>query len=189
MFYIDETSQITYEINKSKFIATICPFKDFKEALELANEKHPKASHHVWAYRYEVANNLFEKENDDGEPKGCGGKPILNIIRKTNIINTAIIVSRYFGGVKLGAGGLIRAYGNSAKLAMENATLKTYMKLEKLTKTIHLKNLNLFRHIMKEYEIIEEDIEYHGNNANITISALKEQLYSFILEIKDKQII
>ena len=185
MFYIDKDIEVIYEINKSKFIATVCPFKDFEEKLKIIKENHPKASHYVWAYRYEISSSLFEKANDDGEPQGCAGKPILNILQKLDFINTAIIVSRYFGGVKLGAGGLIRAYSNSAKLSIENSTPKIFLKLEKITKTIPLKNLDLFRHLMKEYEIIQEDIQYNGNSATITISALKDQLYSFILEIKD----
>ena len=185
MFYINEIKEVSYEIKKSKFISIICPFKNFKEVLELTKENNPKASHHVWAYRYEVANNLFEKSNDDGEPKGCAGKPILNILQKLDFINTAIITSRYFGGIKLGAGGLIRAYGNSAKLSIENSTPRIFLKLNTITKTIHIKNIDLFRYLMKEYEITE-GINYSGTSVSITMSALKEQLHSFILEIKDK---
>jgi len=189
MLYVNEDVEAIYEINKSKFIATVCPFNSFEENLKIIQEKHPKASHHTWAYRHEVANNLFEKANDDGEPQGCAGKPILNILQKLDFINTAIIVSRYFGGIKLGAGGLIRAYSNSAKLAIESSTPKIFVKLDKITKTIHIKNLDLFRYLMKEYEIIQEDIEYNGDSVKIVISALKEQLYSFILEAKDKNIV
>ncbi|MCK5873011.1 MAG: YigZ family protein [Methylococcales bacterium] len=190
MQYIDKISESNaYEVNKSIFVGIISPYKDFDICLNQVMQIHPKASHYVYAYRYQVANNLFEKANDDGEPKSCAGKPILNILQKLDFINTAIIVVRYFGGVKLGAGGLIRAYGNCAKLSIESTIAKPYIKLSKTSIKSHIKNLDLIRYSMKEYQIEENDIEYQGDQVSINISATKEQLYSFILEMKERNIL
>ncbi|KAJ1396114.1 ribosomal protein S5 domain 2-type protein, partial [Ochromonadaceae sp. CCMP2298] len=102
-------------IKKSKFFARAAPAKTFAEASAFMDGvRDPKASHNCWAYRSKATTRC----SDDGEPSGTAGKPILNILEAENIIDTVLIVTRYFGGTKLGAGGLIRAYGGAAKLAI-----------------------------------------------------------------------
>lgn len=100
------------EINKSKFISykfELNSLQQTKEILQELKVQHKKATHICWAYVYskEV---VSEKCSDDGEPSGTAGHPILNIIKKKNLTNTMVVVVRYFGGIKLGAGGLTRAY-------------------------------------------------------------------------------
>ncbi|MCQ2564610.1 MAG: YigZ family protein [Clostridia bacterium] len=100
------------EINKSKFIAykfALENLEQVKAHLEELKHAHKKATHICWAYVYnkEV---VSEKCSDDGEPSGTAGHPILNVIKKKNLTNTMVAVVRYFGGIKLGAGGLTRAY-------------------------------------------------------------------------------
>ncbi len=106
--------EFIYEEKKSKFIAYLVPYEEFERRLKELKRKHKKARHIVWAYRYEKDGQLFEKQNDDGEPKGTAGKPTLAVLQKRQIIGYAIITVRYFGGVKLGAGGLVRAYTKAA---------------------------------------------------------------------------
>ena len=104
----------TLEIKKSKFIAyyyQIDTIEEVKEILENLKKEHKKARHIPYAYK--IDNNI--KKSDDKEPSGTSGMPILNIIEKNNLNHVLIAVVRYFGGIKLGAGGLIRAYGNTAK--------------------------------------------------------------------------
>ena len=103
----------TIEIKKSKFIAYYYQITTIEEVtiiLETLKKEHKKAKH--FPYAYQINNNL--KKSDDKEPAGTAGLPILNIILKNNLNNTLIVVVRYFGGIKLGSGGLIRAYMNSA---------------------------------------------------------------------------
>lgn len=124
-------------MQKSRFIGYGAPVYKEKEALrfiEKIQKSHPDANHHVYAY---IIGRNFEiqKFNDDGEPSGTAGKPILEVLKKEELVNTIIVVTRYFGGIKLGAGGLIRAYAKSTKEVIDHngiATMKRYhlIKLE-----------------------------------------------------------
>lgn len=111
-----------YEIKKSRFIARVRKVVDREEAMAFLDEArvdYPDATHHCWAYLIgnpEAASNAAM--NDDGEPSGTAGKPILNVIQHKAIGDIMVIVIRYFGGVKLGAGGLVRAYSAAAEQAL-----------------------------------------------------------------------
>ena len=101
------------ELNKSKFYSVIFPCEDveeFKVKLEAIRKDNPKAKHVVYAYRI----GQLSKSCDDKEPKGTAGRPLLELLNKKNLVNTAIIVVRYFGGSELGASRLLRTYVNSA---------------------------------------------------------------------------
>lgn len=111
---------------KSKFIATVRPVKTETQALELIAEmksKYYDATHNVYAYIIGEGNIM--RYSDDGEPSGTAGVPVLEVMRKEGIIDTAVVVTRYFGGILLGAGGLVRAYGASAKLGLDEAKIVT----------------------------------------------------------------
>lgn len=104
----------TIEVKKSKFIAyqfNVATKNEIDEILKELKKEHRKARHLPYAYKFD--NNI--KKSDDKEPSNTAGGPILNIIEKNNLNNILIVIVRYFGGIKLGAGGLIRAYGNAAK--------------------------------------------------------------------------
>ncbi len=109
----------TLEVKKSKFIAYYYKLDNLEEINAILTElkkEHKKAKHLPYAYK--IQNQI--KKSDDKEPSGTAGMPILNIIEKNNLDNTLIVVVRYFGGIKLGAGGLIRAYGNASKEVIKN---------------------------------------------------------------------
>jgi uncharacterized YigZ family protein len=109
------------EINKSRFIAYIGRLETEEDAIAFIAEikkKHWNATHNCSAYVV-GENDQWQKADDDGEPSGTAGKPILEIIKKNQLKNTVIVVTRYFGGIKLGAGGLIRAYGKSASAGLK----------------------------------------------------------------------
>lgn len=104
----------TLEIKKSKFIALyyeIDSVDEVNDILQDLKKEHKKAKH--FPYAYKIDNNI--KKSDDKEPSGTAGMPILNIIEKNNLNNCLIVVIRYFGGIKLGTGGLLRAYSNASK--------------------------------------------------------------------------
>lgn len=110
---IKEEKQGFVELNKSKFYSYAFPVDDvelFKTKLETLRKDNPKAKHIVYAYK--IGTN--SKSCDDKEPKGTGGRPILELLNKKNLTNVAIAVVRYFGGTELGAGRLLRTYLNSA---------------------------------------------------------------------------
>jgi uncharacterized YigZ family protein len=103
-------------IQKSRFIAHIARAETEEEAqqfIQMIKKKHSTATHNCSAYLI-GENNQIQKANDDGEPSGTAGVPILEVLKKKDLKDTAAVITRYFGGIKLGAGGLIRAYGKSA---------------------------------------------------------------------------
>ncbi len=108
---------------KSRFIANLFPIESEKEAMERLQEikkQYRDAKHHVFAYR--IADEK-ERASDDGEPSGTAGVPILSILRGMNLQNVMVIVTRYFGGILLGTGGLVKAYGDATKIALEKCSL------------------------------------------------------------------
>ena len=113
------------EEKKSRFIATVRPVADEEDArgfIEALRSKYWNATHNVYAY-YICGGNLQQKFSDDGEPSGTAGLPVLEAIRKLDVQDVAVIVTRYFGGTLLGASGLVRAYGKSAAMGIEAAEI------------------------------------------------------------------
>lgn len=121
MNVIDKVYEQELIINKSRFITILIPINDSSfvsnHILEIKN-KYKNATHYCFAYSI----SLLDKAFDDGEPSGTAGLPILNIIKKNNLTNILIVVVRYFGGIKLGSGGLIRAYSKCANECLKSAT-------------------------------------------------------------------
>lgn len=108
-------------IEKSTFIGYAKPIKTEEEAIEFVNEikkKHKDATHNVWAYTVGKTMNI-QRYSDDGEPQGTAGIPTLEVIKKEDLRDVVVVVTRYFGGIKLGAGGLVRAYTKGAKIGIE----------------------------------------------------------------------
>lgn len=111
---------------KSKFIAHISPAESEEAAwqfLELVRQKHREASHNVYAYV--IAENNINKFSDDGEPAKTAGAPVLDVISGEGLTNVIIVVTRYFGGTLLGTGGLVKAYKQAAKAALDNTRIVT----------------------------------------------------------------
>lgn len=107
---------------KSRFIGYAKPVKTEVEAIEFINKiryKHPDATHNVYAYK--VRENNIQRYSDDGEPAGTAGIPTLDVIQKEGLVDVCVVVTRYFGGTLLGAGGLVRAYSKGAKIAIDAA--------------------------------------------------------------------
>ncbi|OIK11439.1 YigZ family protein [Bacillus sp. MUM 13] len=124
-------------IERSRFIASIARTETEEEALAFIQEikkKHRDATHNCSAYMI-GEQNLIQKANDDGEPSGTAGVPILEVLKKKNLKDTTVVVTRYFGGIKLGAGGLIRAYSNSTSEGIEAIGVVE----RKLTAVMHTK--------------------------------------------------
>ncbi len=121
-FTIKEETFGFVEVMKSKFTAFVFPTSsvdDFKIRLEQIRKANPKAKHVCYAYRI----GMSSKSNDDGEPKGTAGRPLLELLMKKNLNNTGIIVVRYYGGTQLGAGRLLRTYVSSGVEAINKAEL------------------------------------------------------------------
>jgi len=150
--YVSQT-----EVNRSKFITYLVPISEFDGLQEKLKTKNPKANHVVYALRYlNEYDQIVENSSGDGEPKGCAGVPALNVLRGEALINCAVLIVRYFGGIKLGTGGMARAYALAVKNVVKESTLVLYEKeivyifscnYNEVDKTLYkLKQLNLTKY-------------------------------------------
>lgn len=175
-YTITDIENILYKDKASKFIGfayTIKNENDIKEKLATIKNLYPKATHHCYAYRLGLDKNNF-RANDDGEPNGTAGKPILGQIDSNNLTNCLIVVIRYFGGTKLGVSGLIDAYKECAKLTILSSSIIE----EKILDYYEIKCL--YENVNKIYQII------HSSTANIVKQEL-DNLSIFIISIAPEQ--
>ena len=166
-FVIPTTAELTTEIKKSKFISFVFYAQTESEAkkhLEKLNNLYSDATHICYAYVI-IDNGVKEKAVDNGEPSGTAGKPILDCIKKQNFVNMLVVVVRYFGGIKLGAGGLVRAYSQSAKGVIESVKKfkKEYVEYETQKFEIKYNSLSNFKKHCAKNNCIIENITYSTN--------------------------
>ena len=158
MFLLKEKISTQIEVKKSKFIATLAPFRGFESLNKALRDEHPKAAHVVWAYRYlnEFA-QIVENSSDDGEPKGSSAPALLAALRGAELVDTCALVVRYFGGIKLGIGGLVRAYGASVNEAIKSAkdmgVLEFFEKKESLKVFVPFALISRCEHFAKTQNI------------------------------------
>lgn len=117
---VEKAAVAEFTEKKSRFIGYVCPVKTAKEAQNFITEvrsKNREATHNVPAYV--LRENNIQRCSDDGEPSGTAGVPVLDVILKNEVKDVCVVVTRYFGGVLLGAGGLVRAYSHGSKIALE----------------------------------------------------------------------
>ena len=149
--------EITNEIviNKSRFIAVITPIKEKEEINLILNslkEKFKDATHYCYAYIV----NQVKRFSDDGEPGGTAGMPILHVLEENNCNHILAIVVRYFGGIKLGAGGLVRAYSNSVIEALKKASLRDEIIGNEIEIILPYDNVKKVDYILDDIEIKEK---------------------------------
>lgn len=161
----DDSIETLYEIQKSKFITHLRHVDSEEEArafIQTMKKKYFDARHNCSAYVL-GENADKQKSNDDGEPGGTGGNPILEVIKKNGLTNVVVVVTRYFGGIKLGAGGLIRAYSHAAVLGIEAATILAMTPFVKLDAAVSYDLLATVEHWMRQNEIRSLEADYAEN--------------------------
>lgn len=171
LYSIKENSSYQIEIKNSKFICCLFKINNKDEISEMIGEvknKYKDATHYCYAYILEDS----QKASDDGEPGGTAGMPILNVLQSNNLINVLAVVVRYFGGIKLGAGGLVRAYSKSVKEALINNN-----KIIKLEKGINVE-------IYFNYEKVK-DVDYLLKNEIVNKKSYNE-LIKYNINIKEE---
>lgn len=144
------------EIKKSQFIADLIPVSSEEEAMEKLQEIRKEfrdARHHCYAWRIGTT-QIREKSSDDGEPSGTAGHPMLHVLSANNLTNVLSVVTRYFGGIKLGTGGLARAYSKSVADSIEAADIVTYTPHLCITLTLPYTAVGSFEHYIKDTDII-----------------------------------
>ncbi|AHM56255.1 IMPACT family member YvyE [Peptoclostridium acidaminophilum DSM 3953] len=165
------------EIEKSVFIGHSAPVASEDEArafIEAVRQMHKEATHNVWAYTIGM-NMEIQRYSDDGEPKGTAGIPVLEVMKKEELRNVAVVVTRYYGGVKLGAGGLVRAYTKGAKIALDSGRIVTKQLYKELFISVEYHQLGKLQNEFSNRGFIIKDIEY-AENVRLTIYAPSEQL-------------
>jgi len=177
---IKDISQHTYEIKKSKFIAYLIPISKFDGFQDKLRQEHPKARHVVYALRYlNEFEQIVENSSDDGEPKGSSAPPALNVLRGEDMINVAVLIVRYFGGIKLGIGGLVRAYGNAVKEVIANSNIVLYEKMLKYSFFTTYSQVQRTEYLLKKFEIVSVEREFLGNGVEWKIEVTEDKLDRF----------
>lgn len=156
--------EVALEVKKSRFISWIGPAESREAALSYlaeARKHYPDARHHCWAYL--IGNPVqtpLQACSDDGEPGGTAGKPILNVLQHKAVGDVMLIVTRYFGGIKLGAGGLVRAYSQAAQLAYETARFDERVAHHTRTLQCSFQHEQSVRHWLEKHQGRVKDITY-----------------------------
>lgn len=188
---------------KSRFIANLIYIETEEEAINKLKEirkKYHDARHNCYAYRFIEDGKIIQRSSDDGEPSGTAGAPMLNIIEKNNIVNVLIVVTRYFGGVLLGTGGLVKAYSGALQKAIENNKLLQkeegyeavltipYDLFNKIEYFLKINNINI---IYKEYlEKINILVELSNEDYEKIKDEFPENVFKNVkCEIKKRKII
>ncbi len=160
---IKENVQDEITVKKSKFICNLIKVETQEEAENIIKEikkKYYDARHNCVAYRVIDDEKIVEKASDDGEPSGTAGGPMLNILQKNNFCNVLVIVTRYFGGILLGTGGLVRAYSDVTIQTIESAEKVEKCFGEEAEVKIEYNNLETFKHYCKINNIYIENFDY-----------------------------
>lgn len=177
-------------INKSSFITYLYPVQTVDEAknyIKQIKEKHPTATHHVVCY---IIGKTGENgtANDDGEPSGTAGLPALNVFKNNDITNFVCIIVRYFGGIKLGAGGLVRAYSKSASEALKLAVKVPIIEYDFLELEFNYAYLDIIENRLKNYEITNRSF---STNISLIVKVNKLEtntLISMLIGLTNNQI-
>ncbi len=181
-YVIPTNAETITEIKKSKFISFVFYVQteaEIKFHLEKLNKTYADATHICYAYVV-LDNGVKEKAVDNGEPSGTAGKPILDCIKKQNFVNMLVAVVRYFGGIKLGAGGLVRAYSQSAKSVIESVKnlMQPYVEYETLNFEIKYNTLSNFKKYCAENNCQIINLNF-ANNIEVQIKVPKGSELNF----------
>lgn len=168
----------TLILKKSEFITElyrVFSIEEFNAILKDAKKRHPKATHICTAYRIQE----LEKSNDDGEPSGTAGLPMLEVLRKQNIVDICALVVRYYGGIQLGAGGLNRAYSSSVSQALETIKLNPIMDMLDTMIEFPITYTDIILNRLKDFEILDKSFI---DNVQLSIRSINDD---YLLDLKE----
>ena len=165
------------EVKRSKFITHLVSFSEAEGLQERLKQQHPKANHVVYAMRYlNDYDQIVENSSDDGEPKGCAGVPALNVLRGEEIVACAVFIVRYFGGIKLGTGGMARAYAQAVKDVLGMAEIIPYEKQITHRFTTSYSEVDKMLHRLKIYGITQIEREFGTDEVMWSIVGSEEKI-------------
>ena len=181
-----EIFSAAYEVNKSKFLAHVVHVETEENArdfVQMIRKKYFDATHNCSAWVLGERGDK-QKSNDDGEPGGTAGNPILEAIKKNELTNCAVVVTRYFGGIKLGAGGLIRAYSHTAALGLAKAKIVQMTLFKKISLTLEYNSLATVENYLRNKKIPVTNSDYAAL-VTLEILLLPAQVETFLAELND----
>jgi len=185
LYTVKHETEKTLEIKKSQFIAHLVPITDFESTLQHLHETHKKARHFVWASRLlNKHQQIVENCTDDGEPRNTSGKPTLKVLQGHEIINAAIITVRYFGGIKLGTGGLVRAYNDAAQLIISHAVLIPLNNLHKETIRVTYQQIHHVEYLLKKHTIKVHNKEFSAEYIDLVLQGEKSLITEIVAQLK-----
>lgn len=187
---VQEEEQIQIVEKKSKFIAEIHPVSNIQEVenkIKEIKKKYYDAKHHCIAYRIIDEGRVVERASDDGEPSGTAGLPMLNILKGNNLCNVLVVVTRYFGGILLGTGGLVRAYSEATNLVIQKSKMINITEGYEMILKLEYNNLDVFNYYCKNNNIKILNIEY-AENIRIKIEMETDKKEILMKDIENKKI-
>jgi len=174
---VKKTYICTTEVNRSKFITHLVPISEYEGLQDKLKVQHPKANHVVYALRYlNVLEQIVENSSDDGEPKGCAGPPVLNVLRGKGLINCAVLIVRYFGGIKLGTGGMARAYTLAVKNVLKEANLISYVKEIEYSFETSYSDVDKTLYKLKQLDLVQYERDFGVNSVEWKIRGSEEKI-------------
>ncbi len=174
-----------YEEKKSVFIGHAMPVKNEQDAvscIKKIRQSHSDARHNVHAFL--IGNGIIARSTDDGEPSGSAGVPVLEVIRKSGITDACVVVTRYFGGILLGAGGLVRAYSAAAKAAIDKAGIVTYESYTVMKISCNYSDYQKLLPELAKVSAVTDDTEYSDN---VTVIFAVRDMYASPLTEKVRE--
>jgi uncharacterized YigZ family protein len=178
---IQKTYDSSLEIKKSQFISYLTPIDNFDNLMSELRNKYPKARHFVWATRVlNEHDQIVENCSDDGEPKNTSGKPTLKVLQGHNLINCGIITVRFFGGIKLGTGGLVRAYNDAGQQTCETAEKINLDSLYSDSLTVPYSEIRQAEYLITQSELTVTDKIFEAESATFTIQGESDKVKEII---------
>lgn len=182
-FTVSEQASDSFIEKKSEFIGYIAPVRTNDEAVEFINKiksMHRKAKHNVYAYILRQDN--ISRYSDDGEPQGTAGVPVLDVLQKRGLTDVCIVVTRYFGGILLGGGGLVRAYSHTASLACDSAHIMDMRLCHHLKITTDYNMYGKISYILPNFDIINVNSDF-ADTVTLEILVMSEKFSALQKEI------
>ena len=184
-YTVSEAAEASFIEKRSEFIGYIAPVKTDEEAVNFINTikaKHRKAKHNVYAYILRKDN--ISRYSDDGEPQGTAGVPVLDVLQKRGLTDVCVVVTRYFGGILLGGGGLVRAYSHAASLACDAAHTMDMCLCHRLKICTDYGMYGKLTYILPNFETITVNSDF-ADSVTLELLVLSKKLSALIREITE----
>ena len=184
-YTVSEAAEASFIEKRSEFIGYIAPVKTDEEAVNFINTikaKHRKAKHNVYAYILRKDN--ISRYSDDGEPQGTAGVPVLDVLQKRGLTDVCVVVTRYFGGILLGGGGLVRAYSHAASLACDAAHTMDMCLCHRLKICTDYGMYGKLTYILPNFETITVNSDF-ADSVTLELLVLSKKLSALISEITE----